>query len=279
MRLRPAAAFALVVLSACGGSSGDAGTQAEQAPDTVAASSTTVVTTTTEVPLSTADEPVTECDTEGLRAAFKSKMVLGTCTENWAVGNLDRDTWNCPDAGCRQVKLFRRDAGTWTATATCDTTLPLTLWRVSCFRADLQPMATTDVPSPAIQCRIWPANVALRNVAETGCTPPESVVNEALRGECDRWVENLKLPLEKCDSGSAVRVLQKALKAKGHDVDVDGYFGIGTVRAVMDVQTQNSLLKTGLVDIGTWKAIFPGNAGLKGTDSNGDGVISAEELS
>lgn len=206
-------------------------------------------------------------------------MVLGTCTENWAVGNLDRDTWNCPDAGCRQVKLFRRDAGTWTATATCDTTLPLSLWRVSCFRADLQPMATADVPSLAVQCRIWPANVALRNVAETGCTPPESVVNEALRGECDRWVDNYKLPLEKCDSGSAVRVLQKALKGKGHDVDVDGYFGTGTVRAVMDVQTKNSLLKTGLVDIGTWKAIFPGNAGLKGTDSNGDGVISAEELS
>jgi hypothetical protein len=47
----------------------------------------------------------------------------------------------------------------------------------------------------------------------------------------------------------------------------------------MDVQTKNSLLKTGLVDIATWKVIFPGNAGLKGNDTNGDGVISAEELS
>ncbi|MFM8601129.1 MAG: peptidoglycan-binding domain-containing protein [Actinomycetota bacterium] len=277
MRPRLCATLVLVTLAACGGSRGATDTTAVSEP--AAAPTSTAVTATTEAPLSTVDEPVTECDAEGLRAAFKSKMVLGTCTENWAVGNLDRDTWNCPDAGCRQVKLFRRDAGTWTATATCDTTLPLTLWRVSCFRADLQPMATADVPSLAVQCRIWPANVALRNVAETGCTPPESVVNEALRGECDRWVDNFKLPLEKCDSGSAVRVLQKALKAKGHDVDVDGYFGTGTVRAVMDVQTKNSLLKTGLVDIGTWKAIFPGNAGLKGTDSNGDGVISAEELS
>ncbi len=279
MRMRVLAVLAVAAaLASCGGS-GSSTDETSGTADSVAGSTSTVVTTTTEPPLSTADEPVVECDAAGLRAAFKSKMVLGTCTENWAVGNLDRDTWNCPDAGCRQVKLFNKSAGSWRATATCDTTLPLTLWRVSCFRADLEPMATTDVPSLAIQCRIWPANVALRNVAETGCTPPESVVNEALRGECDRWVDNFKLPLEKCDSGSAVRVLQKALKALGHDVDVDGYFGVGTVRAVMDVQTKNSLLKTGLVDIATWKVIFPGNAGLKGNDTNGDGVISAEELS
>lgn len=275
MRLIRRAAPLLVALAACGsGSSAPDPTVAETvAPSTVPAS------TTTEAPFATADEPAARCDTDGLRAAFKSKMVMGACTANWAAGNLDRDTWNCPDRGCRQVRLFHRVGGKWTATAVCDSSLPLTLWRVSCFRGDLTAVTVDHIPSPAIQCRVWPANVALRNVAETGCTPPKSVIADALKGKCERWSENFKLPLEKCDSGSAVRLVQKALVKAGHALDPDGYFGSDTVRAVMEVQKGASLLATGLVDLGTWRVIFPANAGLKGSDTNGDGVISAEELS
>lgn len=265
-----------LVLSACSGG----GRAVEPATDTTApaVSTSVVVTTTTEPQLSTVDEPVVDCDNNVFRETFGEKMRMNLCTENWAVGNSDRDTWNCPDEGCRQVRIYRRDNGTWRATATCDTQYPLTIWKASCFRPDLEPVTAADIPSPAVQCRIWPANVQLRNVSETGCEPPQSVIDEATRGKCTRWTENLRLPLEKCDSGRAVRVLQKRLVALGYDVDVDGYLGPGGVAAIMDFQRKNSIFATGLVDLATWRALFPSNEGLRGTDTNGDGVVTPDEL-
>lgn len=266
-----------LVLSACSGG----GQAVDSAPDTTvsSASTTVVVTTTTEPQLSTVDEPLVECDNTLFREAFGEKMRMNLCTENWATGNSDRDTWNCPDEGCRQVRIYRRDNGTWRATATCDTQYPLTIWKASCFRPDLEPVSAADIPSPAVQCRIWPANVQLRNVSETGCEPPQSVIDEATRGKCTRWTENLRLPLEKCDSGRAVRVLQKRLVALGYDMEIDNYFGPGGVTAIMDFQRKNSIFATGLVDLATWRALFPSNEGLRGTDTDGDGVVTPDELS
>lgn len=271
------ASLLALVLPACSGGGQSAG----QAPVTTspAASTTVVSTTTTEPQLSTADEPLVECDNSVFREAFGEKMRMNLCTENWASGNSDRDTWNCPDEGCRQVRLYTRENGAWRSTAVCDTRYPLTLWKVTCFRTDLQPVTVADVPSPAIQCRIWPTNVALRNVSETGCKPPQSVIDEATRGRCTRWVENLALPIEKCDSGRVVRIVQKRLDALGFDTDVDGYLGPGGVAAVMAFQKTNSLMATGLVDLATWRALFPSNEGLRGTDTDGDGVITPDELS
>ena len=278
-RTAVAALTAVFVLAACSGGGStttDTASDSSAPADTVV--TTTVATSTTEPQLSTADEPAVECDSSMFRAAFGEKMRMLQCTENWASGNSDRDTWNCPDTGCRQVRLYVRENGTWRSTAVCDTRYPLTLWKTACYRTDLQPLTVADVPSPAIQCRIWPTNVALRNVSETGCTPPQSIINEATRGKCTGWTENLALPLEKCDSGRAVRTVQKRLVALGFDTDVDGYLGPGGVAAVMAFQKKNGIMATGLVDLATWRALFPGNAGLKGTDTDGDGVITPDEL-
>lgn len=269
--------LAAALLGACAGSERTATT--EPASTSLSPSTTVVVTTTTEAQLSTADEPLVRCDNAAFRETFGEKMRMNLCTGNWASGNSDRDTWNCPDAGCRQVRLYTRGDGTWRATATCDTRYPLTLWKVSCFRPDLQPVTVADIPSPSIQCRIWPTNVQLRNVSETGCEPPQSVINEATRGKCTRWTENLRLPLEKCDSGRVVKILQRRLVALGYDMEIDNYLGPGVVSAIMDFQKKNSIFATGLVDLATWKALFPSNEGLKGTDSDGDGVITPDELS
>jgi hypothetical protein len=281
LRRTAAALIAVLGLAACSGTApaGTAGDSSATANTVDTIVDTTVVTSTTEPQLSTADEPAVECDNSMFRDALGEKMRMLQCTENWASGNSDRDTWNCPDEGCRQVRLYARENGTWRSTAVCDTRYPLTLWKVACYRTDLQPLTVADVPSPAIQCRIWPANVALRNVSETGCTPPASVIAEATRGNCTRWVENFALPIEKCDSGRVVRTVQKRLAALGFETDVDGYLGPGGVTAVMAFQEKNSLLATGLVDLATWRALFPGNAGLKGTDTDGDGVITPDELS
>ena len=75
-----------------------------------------------------------------------------------------------------------------------------------------------------------------------------------------------------------MRTVQKRLAALGFDTDVDGYLGPGGVTAVMAFQKKNGIMATGLVDLATWRALFPGNAGLKGTDTDGDGVITPDEL-
>lgn len=264
---------AILLLAAC--------SQSGQSADTTASPASTstdvVVTTTTEPQLDTVDEPLVDCDNAAFKAALGEKMRMSLCTASWAAGNSDRDTWNCPDTGCRQVRLYRLENGTWRSTATCDTAYPLTYWKSSCYRPDLNSVTVADIPSPAIQCRIWPTNQQLRYVSETGCTPSKSVVFEATHGKCERWNENYRLPLEKCDSGHVIRLVQRRLVALGYDVDVDGYFGPGGVAALMEFQKKSAVLVTGLVDMDTWKALFPANKGLKGTDVNGDGVIGPDE--
>ena len=133
--------MSLILLAGIPLSGCTAATSRTSSPDTsvvaLTVPTTVAVTSTTEAQLSTVDEPVVECDVKALRAAFKSKMVLDTCTTTWAVGNTDRDTWNCSKDGCSQVDLYHLDGGTWRSTATCHVDQPLTYWKGSCYRADM----------------------------------------------------------------------------------------------------------------------------------------------
>lgn len=278
-KIAAAALFATFLLAAC-----SSGSNSKPADTTVAPSPTTVVpttvavTSTTEAQLSTVDEPVVECDVKALRAAFNTKMVLDTCTTTWAVGNTDRDTWNCSKDGCSQVDLYHLDGGTWRSTATCHVDQPLTYWKGSCYRADMAQVTVADIPSASIQCKIWPMNRNLHYISETGCEPTAADIKSMIATPCTHWSDNPSLPLEKCDSGNAVKVLQRQLKSAGHSVRPDGFFGGETVNAVMAEQKKAGLQQTAMVDLATWKAIFPGNAGLKGTDVNGNGVLEPGEL-
>lgn len=272
--------FLSVALVAC--SSGSTSAPAESTRDSVAMTTVqtaAAVTSTTEAQLSTADEPVIPCDVKAFRAAFNTKMVMDACTTTWAVGNTDRDTWNCSKDGCSQVDLYHLVDNAWRSTATCHVDQPLTYWKGSCYKADMSPVTAADIPSPAIQCKIWPMNRNLHYISETGCEPTAADIKAMVAAPCTRWSDNPSLPLEKCDSGYAVKVLQKRLSSAGHSVRPDGYFGGETVAAVMAEQKKAGLQQTGLVDLPTWKALFPGNAGLKGTDSNGNGVLEPGEIS
>ena len=272
---------AAAVLASCsGGSSSTTDSVAPQgsAADSVATTVATVApTTTVDAQPTGEDEPLKECDTAEFRAAFKTKMVMGKCTTTWATGNTDRDTWNCPDGGCRQVSLYRF-SGTWTKTAVCDTTQPLTYWKGSCYHEDMTPMQATDIPPPSIQCKIWPANTQIAFLQETGCKITKDVVTSLMSGKCDHWTQSPNLPLVKCDSGAGVRAAQSALRKAGFATDVDGFFGPGTAKAVFDYQSKNGITATSMIDLDTWKSLFPGNAGLKGRDSNNDGVITPDEF-
>ncbi|MFO0629779.1 MAG: peptidoglycan-binding protein [Polyangiales bacterium] len=61
--------------------------------------------------------------------------------------------------------------------------------------------------------------------------------------------------------GELVELLQSALVAAGHDIDVDGIFGDGTERAVRRFQRDNDLDVDGIVGENTWAALesFMGN--------------------
>ena len=266
-----------VALLACSSQDVNPSTEDTASAATEAPSTTTQVATTVAAEPTGADEELVTCDTAAFRAAFNTKMVMDKCTATWAVGNTDRDTWNCPDAGCRQVNLYHL-SGTWTKTAVCDTTQPLTYWKGSCYHEDMTPVLATDIPPASIQCRIWRANTSVNHIGITGCALTKDVIAELTTGKCTGWTQNAVLPLVKCDTGQGVKAAQRALRKAGMSTDIDGFFGPGTARAVHDWQKKNGITATGVIDLASWKALFPGNAGLSGKDANNDGVITPDEL-
>ena len=256
----------------------DSKVPAESAASTTSVILSPAVSTTVSIAEPTgADEPLADCDAKALRSAFNTKMKLNLCTATWATGNTDRDTWNCPKAGCRQISLFHL-TDTWRKTVVCDATQPLTYWKGSCYREDMTSVQATDVPPPSIQCKIWPANTDFNFITVTGCDATKDVIAAATTGECTHWSENFILPLVKCDSGKGVKLAQGVLKAAGYAVQVDGYFGPGTAKAVYAFQKKQNIKQTGMIDLPTWQTLFPSNTGLSGKDSNGDGTITPDEL-
>ena len=85
------------------------------------------------------------------------------------------------------------------------------------------------------------------------------------------------LPWGTCTQGDAVQRVQYRLQDFGYQLDADGYFGPATEIALIAYQRANGLTDDGIVNFDTWKAMFEG-FGLPGTDYNGDGVITPEEI-
>ena len=81
--------------------------------------------------------------------------------------------------------------------------------------------------------------------------------------------------LKKGADGKAVQRLQRALKAAGHAVAVDGDFGDATKRAVKAFQAAHGLDADGVVGPATWSAL-----GVRAHASgSGDGKAGAQRLS
>ena len=90
----------------------------------------------------------------------------------------------------------------------------------------------------------------------------------------DYWF-NDQYPIRRCDEGYAVIILQDALVSRyGYAIDVDGYFGPGTERAVRDFQRIAGLEVDGLVGPNTWSAL----GGQPGWDLDGNGSIDPDEV-
>lgn len=245
------AVVCLIALTSCTSS-------ADQSTDSTADSSTAPTSTTT-TPLVNppSGETLIECDAKAISASYGEKVKPERCTQTWAMGDTDRDTWNCPDEGCRDTRLFRLTEGRWTNTAICLRELPLTRWSSSCFIPDVG-LATIDrIPPRDVACVLWPTNNLPRWVNETGCPLDEMTVLASLEEKCEGYFEAFALPLVKCNRGELVQKAMVKLRDIGYVRNVDEYFGTEMALGIHRFQKDNALAATGILDDDTWQRLDP----------------------
>jgi len=273
--------FPLILgLAACGATSQTSDTV--PSTTTIAPSVTTLpAATTTSIPSNLnapSGEQEVACNNKAIGAIYGEKLVLEKCTATWAFGDTDRDRWNCPDEGCTQTRLFHLEGEKWVNTATCQRALPLTRFNMSCYIPNVGAATLKEIPPSDVACIIWPANKTLKYVAETKCTPDLSSITASLGEKCTGYFAASELPLEKCDHGLAVQLMQTRLRKAGYETSVDGYFGPAMALAVYKYQKDNALMKSGMIDTATWMALEPKQSLLPGTDADGDGLVTPNEF-
>jgi len=197
------------------------------------------------------------CDAQAISQSYGEKVKVEKCTTTWAVGDTDRDSWNCETDGCRQTRLYRLINNTWTDTAICLRELPLTRFASSCFVPNVG-LATIDlIPPQDVACIIWSANSLPKYVKETQCEVNENEVLKSFEAKCPKFFEKTTLPLEKCHQGALVQQALTKLQQLKYVRNVDIYFGPEMARAVFEFQTDNNLARTGILDDETWNLLNP----------------------
>jgi peptidoglycan hydrolase-like protein with peptidoglycan-binding domain len=108
--------------------------------------------------------------------------------------------------------------------------------------------------------------------------PDESTYTQSppTSARCSRYVTASAYPLNRCDKGPAVRVVQLFLVELYAPLTVDGFFGPNTEAAVRNFQTEFGLTVDGLVGPATWRRLTAGFT--CGADSDGSGVIDPDEV-
>ena len=149
---------------------------------------------------------------------------------------------------------------------------------MSCYIPNVGAATLKEMPPSDVACIIWPANKQLKFAAETGCEPDLTSITASLNEKCTAYFAASELPVEKCDHGLAVQLMQKRLRTAGYNTSVDGYYGPAMALAVFKFQKDKGLIKSGMIDEATWKALEPDQSSLPGTDANADGAISPNEL-
>ena len=96
-------------------------------------------------------------------------------------------------------------------------------------------------------------------------------------GPACEFAENTAFPIERCNMGPPVAVIQSILQANQYAVTaIDGEFGDETVYAVRAFQEAEGLTVDGLVGAETWAALDVPETW--GDDNNGNGTIEPDEI-
>ena len=244
-------AVLLLLVAGCGTSS------SSSIPSSTTITPETSSPTTKEVLVPASGEKEVPCDAQAISASYGEKVKVEKCTETWAMGDTDRDSWNCEDAGCRETRLYRFANNKWADTAICQRELPLTRYASSCFVPNVG-LATIDlIPPQDVACILWPTNSLPKFVKETQCPLDESQVLKSFDTKCEGFYEKTTLPLEKCHQGALVQQALTKLQQLKYVRNVDIYFGPEMARAVFEFQTDNNLARTGILDDETWNLLDP----------------------
>jgi len=108
-----------------------------------------------------------------------------------------------------------------------------------------------------------------------GGSEPDS--GPSTTGPVCEFAENTAFPIQRCNMGPPVVVLQSILQAAQYDVSaIDGEFGDQTLYAVRAFQAAEGLAVDGLVGAETWAALDVPNS--FGDDDNGNGSIEPNEI-
>lgn len=121
------------------------------------------------------------------------------------------------------------------------------------------------------------AAAAADGAADTTDAAESTAAGPTTTGPACEFAENSSLPLERCNMGPPVAVLQSILQADGYAIDtVDGYFGDQTLYAVRAFQEAEGIKVDGIVGEQTWSEL--GVDERFGNDDNGDGAIAPNEI-
>lgn len=253
---RTAAYISIMLLSVMGCTSAaiESTVSTEPTSSTVPAGTATTIASLLVPPSGETEVP---CDAKTISQSYGEKVKTEKCTQTWAIGDTDRDSWNCPDEGCRETRVFRLKNNKWINTAICLRELPLARFASSCFVPNVG-LATIDlIPPQDVACILWPINTMAKFVKETQCLLDENKVLASFEPRCKGFFEKTTLPLEKCNQGALVQQALTKLQQLGYVRNVDIYFGPEMARAVFKFQTDNNLLRTGIVDDETWSILAP----------------------
>lgn len=225
-------------------------------------------------------QEVGDCSRDVVEAAVGEPSDYIACHGIWASVMPSSYAGSCTE--CESVWLYKWESGKWGLKGNCIQYNPLLSTGCYGLSGTMQNSESTgmmtDLPNQATACKIWTEDSSLWNISKTGCTPSPDSIEDARTSPCDTYYPNSNLPIGRCDKGRGVRSIQKRLIAGGAQIDLDGYFGTGTVIAVMDFQTAKGLPMSGYVDEKTWKALIPNQTELPGADSNGDGIVTPDEF-
>jgi len=133
---------------------------------------------------------------------------------------------------------------------------------------------TTDSTTAEADAALAAASTPADDTAPGGSEPDSGPTTT---GPVCEFAENTAFPIQRCNMGPPVVVLQSILQAAQYDVSaIDGKFGDETIYAVRAFQAAEGLTVDGLVGAETWAALDVPNS--FGGDDNGNGSIEPNEI-
>ncbi len=172
------------------------------------------------------------------------EAIFARCSGDWATGQaVAYVEGGCAD--CDGVTLFHRVAGRWTENGGC-------LYRSVIIAGSKGCTEMWQVP-PEVLCEVW-LNSELGALWETGCPPWLDSLERAQTepctyyGELDPTDDDWGPAFGTCRKGLLVQQVQRRLVELGYTVDVDGFFGPQSARAIAHFQRAQGLTVSAVID-------------------------------